>query len=64
MRIPLITFAILILPAVAGAEEWIEGFTEPNRTIQVASAETGLVTNVLVQEGDHVRAVATPGDTR
>lgn len=56
MKTHFLALTALLLPTLAGAEEWIEGFTEPNRTIQVASAETGLVTNVLVQEGDHVRA--------
>jgi RND family efflux transporter MFP subunit len=31
-----------------------EGFTEPNRKIDVAAAETGTVAKLLVREGDHV----------
>lgn len=34
----------------------LEGFTEPHRTIQVASDESGIVDQVLAEEGDRVDA--------
>ena len=38
------------------AEEPIEGFTEPYRTIHVAAAESGIVNRVFVREGEVVKA--------
>jgi len=40
----------------ATAEELVEGFTEPYRTIQVAAADSGIVMKVLVREGETVTA--------
>lgn len=34
----------------------LEGFTEPFRTLKVAADETGTIAEVLVQEGEHVKA--------
>ncbi len=39
----------------AGTVE-VDGFTEPNRTINVAAAETGIVERIQVREGDVVHA--------
>jgi len=50
----LIAAAFLFGVAVGNAAEPVEGFTEPYRTIHVASAETGIVAKVLVREGDTV----------
>ncbi len=41
-------------PTTAG--EQIEGFTEPYQTIRVASPESGIVTSLIVKEGDVVTA--------
>lgn len=40
----------------AAESEPLEGFTEPNRTIEVSTAETGLVIAILVREGEHLKA--------
>ena len=37
----------------------VEGFTEPYKTIQVASPETGILSAVDVSEGDTVREGAS-----
>lgn len=39
-----------------GSAEIVEGFTEPFRTIHVASAESGIVSRVFVREGEVVTA--------
>lgn len=46
-------FALISTPAAA---ENYEGFTEPYRTINVAAAETGIIAELLVREGDRVQA--------
>ena len=43
---------VLIGCSVANAE--VPGFTEPFRTVEVASAESGVITKMLVKIGDHV----------
>jgi RND family efflux transporter MFP subunit len=43
-------------PAMLLASETVEGFTEPYRTVHVASSETGLLQLLLVKVGDHVVA--------
>ncbi|MFO0912831.1 MAG: efflux RND transporter periplasmic adaptor subunit [Pirellulales bacterium] len=45
----------LIVPASALAE-LLEGFTEPLQTIEVAASEVGIVTKLLVKEGQQVAA--------
>jgi RND family efflux transporter MFP subunit len=45
-----------VLVSAASAGETVEGFTEPYRTIHVASAETGLLQTLLVKVGDPVLA--------
>lgn len=42
--------------AAEGFAENVEGFTEPFRTIRVASAESGIVSRVFVREGEAVAA--------
>lgn len=44
----------LALTQLASAEP-VDGFTEPYRTIEVASAETGIIIKVLVKEGERVQ---------
>lgn len=39
---------------IGTAEGQFDGFTEPYRTIELASDETGLIEKVLVQEGDRI----------
>jgi RND family efflux transporter MFP subunit len=46
----LIALCAAELRAAAG-----DSFTEPNRLINIAAAETGIVTQIEVHEGDHVR---------
>ena len=43
---------VLISCRVANAQ--VPGFTEPFRSVEVASAESGVITKVLVRIGDHV----------
>lgn len=45
--------AVVVSPAMALE---VEGFTEPYRTVNVASGETGIIAEVLVREGDVVEA--------
>jgi RND family efflux transporter MFP subunit len=45
-----------VLAFPAQASEAVEGFTEPYRTIHLASAETGLLQSLLVKVGDPVVA--------
>lgn len=50
---------LLILSALAGESatgETMEGFTEPYRTINVASGETGIIEKLLVREGEQVQS--------
>ena len=51
--LPVFMLLSLSLPRLASAEP-IDGFTEPFRTIDVASAETGIITKILVREGEFV----------
>jgi RND family efflux transporter MFP subunit len=48
--------ALLALSAVGhcGESEAIDGFTEPQRTVKVATAEVGVIKTVEVREGDRV----------
>ena len=46
--------AALIVPDLAGGSETVEGFTEPYRSVHVASSETGLLQILLVKVGDPV----------
>lgn len=46
----------LPLTAFAAESEPLEGFTEPYRTIDVSTAETGLIAGMLVREGENVKA--------
>lgn len=56
-QVPWICASLLVvLPLVSAAAQTYEGFTEPYRTINVAAAETGIVAELLVREGDHVQA--------
>ena len=58
LRLPLTGLALLIavsLAAPAGAFEF-DGFTEPYRTISVASDETGIIAELLVREGEAVQS--------
>lgn len=48
--------ALAALTTYAAADEPIEGFTEPYRTIHVAAPDSGIVARVLVREGEAVRA--------
>ena len=45
---------LLTAGAAAAIDVPVEGFTEPFRTVQVASSEMGLLTSLLVKAGDHV----------
>lgn len=47
------TASLLLVDSAAGQ---FDGFTEPYRTIELASDETGLIERVQVQEGDRIRA--------
>ncbi|MCA9121597.1 MAG: efflux RND transporter periplasmic adaptor subunit [Planctomycetaceae bacterium] len=52
-------FAISLTMCCIAAHSWaevVEGFTEPFRTIHVASAESGIVARVFVREGEAVAA--------
>lgn len=51
----LFALGVLCLPALAVADD-NEGFTEPRYQIQVAAAEMGIINQMLVQEGDLVKA--------
>ena len=48
--------AVCVAIGGAAAGETVEGFTEPYRTIHVASAEVGLLTSLVVKVGDSVAA--------
>lgn len=50
-----------ITSAVCAAETWIEGFTHPRRTANVATATSGVVAEVSVDEGQTVAAGDTLG---
>lgn len=58
-RIPSVVTLLMVLLGVPGLspawEVQIEGFTEPYRTIDVAAAETGVITAIAVREGETVR---------
>ena len=47
-----LALAIFLAGQAAGQ---FDGFTEPYRSIELASDETGLIENVLVEEGDSIR---------
>lgn len=51
-------FALALLVTALGTVRGtdLEGFTEPFRTFKVAADETGTIAEVLVQEGEHVKA--------
>lgn len=51
-------FALILLAAAFETSHAVEveGFSEPNRTINVAAAETGIITRIDVEEGDYVEA--------
>lgn len=53
-RVALIAFAYLVPPKTLA--EPVDGFTEPFRTIHVASPESGIVSRLFVREGDAVSA--------
>jgi RND family efflux transporter MFP subunit len=46
--------ALLVLNAGSFCAGDVDGFTEPYRTINVSAAEPGVITNLLVKEGDKV----------
>lgn len=50
----LICFAIAVLVAGSAGGAGIEGFTEPYREIDAASAETGILVKIDVDDGDRV----------
>ena len=57
--IPLRSFVMVVsillaLPVPAVAIQ-VDGFTEPYRTIDIAAAETGIIAEINVEEGDTVR---------
>lgn len=49
------SFIALLLCATTATAIELDGFTEPSTTIIVASSETGLVAEALVEEGESVR---------
>lgn len=55
MRVMTLVLLSSLIAGPLAAAEWVEGYTEPNRTIRVATAETGIVQTVLVHEGEHVK---------
>jgi len=55
-RLACLLIAALTLAASPSAAIEIEGFAEPHRTINVGSAETGIVVEMLVAEGNAVEA--------
>jgi RND family efflux transporter MFP subunit len=46
--------ALILLAVVAQASEY-DGFTEPNRTVNVAAVETGTIKSIEVREGQRVK---------
>src|SRR5690348_8716185 len=52
-----LSFAVGICAPVYGqSQSQIDGFTEPYRRAELASAEPGVVASVMVEEGDRVEA--------
>lgn len=49
-----ISLAVMTCTSAARGQFPIEGFTEPVRRVEVASAEPGVVANVYVHEGDRI----------
>lgn len=45
---------VLVFSAAAAGAVQVDGFTEPNSTIDLAATETGVVAELLVREGDAV----------
>lgn len=43
-------------PATSGSSDVIDGFTEPYADISLAAAEMGVIAEVLIREGDQVKA--------
>jgi RND family efflux transporter MFP subunit len=52
LTIVLASWLVAASHLVAASGDPVEGFTEPNRIVQVASAETGIVQALLVKVGD------------
>ncbi len=50
-----LAFLAVLLPLSSAAGVEIEGFTQPYRTVNVASPEQGIVSEVAVQVGDNVK---------
>lgn len=46
---------VFALAPIARADEFVDGFLAPSQTVEVASGETGVLTDVCVREGDAVR---------
>ncbi len=56
IRVSSVATCLLTIVQLAAARETVEGFTEPYRTIHVASSEVGLLQSLLVKVGDRVAA--------
>jgi len=50
----LLSALLLVLPCAAAHAVEIDGFTEPNRVVSVAAAETGTIKSIEVREGQAV----------
>ena len=48
--------AIVACCTGAVGQEYVKAFTEPYRSIDIAASETGILSKLLVQEGDHIEA--------
>ena len=50
-----VTVAFICCSAAYG-QEYVKAFTEPYRSIEIAASETGILSELLVKEGDRVEA--------
>ena len=48
--------AVTICCANAAGQDYVKAFTEPYRSIEIAASETGILSQLLVQEGDQIEA--------
>ena len=48
--------ALTICCGTAVSQEYVKAFTEPYRSIEIAASETGILSKLLVEEGDHIEA--------
>ncbi|MDB2685696.1 efflux RND transporter periplasmic adaptor subunit [Mariniblastus sp.] len=48
--------ALTVCCSTAVGQEYVKAFTEPYRSIEIAASETGILSKLLVEEGDQIEA--------